>query len=641
MKRKTINAVFSDLEGGYNNQLWQENHRAAQEQDLNLVVFEGRSIDNPGTDHQHNIIYDLVRRVPCDGFFLMSAQISNYVDPARVQAFCEPLVRTGKPILSAGELIAGTTSLLVDNKTGMDAMMDHLIEQHGYRRIAFVKGPEQHHEAIARFDSYCDALRRHGIPFDDRLVQPGDFSPNAGRLAIAALHQNDLLPVDCVVCANDETAMGVYEYFRQAAKAGTPLPPIHVTGFDNTSNAQNSRPSLTTIAQPFGRIADEAFRLLADPDARLEDKTLYFPAEPIFRESCGCPPTAESLFSDDLFVMATRNYRIHQTMQTFSLEELYQQVAEVLPLCGIGDCFIVKYDEPVTYPEQEQIPDQAILLFAHQDGCNVLHNRTISFSTDNLLPDMCYPQDRRFTWIVKPLFFQNEHLGYMVFEPTSTDTRNYEPIRGQISNTIKVALLLLKQSEIEARLAGAVEELQEFNWRLNRLSVRDELSGVYNRRGFFESATKVVDLNNRTPESVLLLFADIDNMKMINDQYGHSEGDQAIRATVSILKRAFRSDDIIARMGGDEFVVLAKQLSENNVSSVRERIQTFTREYNEQSGKPYQLEFSLGIATVNPDVHQDLEELLRLADTRQYEEKRRKKGGAPRGVCYPPASQES
>jgi len=631
MNRKTISAVFSDLEGGYNNQLWQENHRAAQEQDVNLVVFEGRSIDNPGTDRQHNILYDLVHRVPCDGYFLLSAQISNYVDPARVQAFCEPLLRTGKPILSAGEHIAGTTSLLVDNKTGMDAMMDHLMEHHGYRRIAFVKGPEKHHEAMERFESYREALRRHNIPFDERLVQPGDFSPNAGHLAMQALHRNNSLPVDCIVCANDETAMGVYQFFRQEAKRGYPLPPIQVTGFDNTRNAQTSRPSLSTIVQPFGRIADEAFRRLADPEARLEDKTLYFPAQPVFRESCGCPPPEETLFSDDIFVMATRNYRIHQTMQTFSLEELYRQITDVLPICGIGDCFIVKYNEPVTYPEQEHVPDQATLLFAQRDGQDILRSRSVLFATDELLPEICRPKDRRFTWIVKPLFFQNEHLGYMVFEPTSTDTRNYEPVRGQISNTIKVALLLLRQSEIEARLAGAVEELQEFNWRLNRLSVRDELSGVFNRRGFFESAAKMISTDGGKTGPILLLFADIDNMKTINDQFGHSEGDEAIRTTVSILKHAFRNDDIIARMGGDEFVVLAKNLTEKNIPSVRERILTITQEYNDRSEKPYRIAFSFGLAAFNPEEYRDLEEMLQVADSRQYEEKRRRKGETPRG----------
>ena len=74
--------------------------------------------------------------------------------------------------------------------------------------------------------------------------------------------------------------------------------------------------------------------------------------------------------------MATRNYRIHQTMQTFSLEELYRQITDVLPICGIVDCFIVKYNEPVTYPEQEHVPDQATLLFAQRDGQDILRRRS-------------------------------------------------------------------------------------------------------------------------------------------------------------------------------------------------------------------------------------------------------------------------
>ncbi|MBP7402925.1 MAG: hypothetical protein KBA30_09945, partial [Clostridia bacterium] len=127
MKRKTISAAISDLEGNYNRQLWVEAARAADHADVNLVAFEGRSIDNPGTELQHNIVYDLLRRFPADGYYVLSSQIGNYVGDVRIREFCAPLVATGRPVLSSGTEVPGTTSLLVDNRSGMSSLMDHLI----------------------------------------------------------------------------------------------------------------------------------------------------------------------------------------------------------------------------------------------------------------------------------------------------------------------------------------------------------------------------------------------------------------------------------------------------------------------------------------------------------------------------------
>ncbi|MBP7401455.1 MAG: GGDEF domain-containing protein, partial [Clostridia bacterium] len=566
------------------------------------------------------------RRFPADGYYVLSSQIGNYVGDVRIREFCAPLVATGRPVLSSGTEVPGTTSLLVDNRSGMSSLMDHLIEVHGYRRLAFVKGPERHLEAIDRFEAYRDALSRHGIPFDDALVNEGDFSPNCGSEALDGLYRSGVLPVDCIVCANDETAMGIFRRYRELAAAGADIPQIRVTGFDNTLVAQQSRPGLSTVSQPFARIADEAFRRLAAPGARPREETIRFPAEYIARESCGCSHVEDMLFSDDLFVQAARNYRVHQNVQTFSLDELYSHVSAILNLCSIGDCYIVRYSEPVIYPETTSMPAQSELIYAHVGGQDAIRGVPVRFDTERLLPEGFIPTDRRFTWVVKPLFFQDEHLGYLVFEPTGEDTRNFEPVRGQISSTLKVALLLIRQREIEARLAKAVVELQEFNSKLNRLSVRDELSGLYNRRGFFEAAASLLSGQDNASPGFLVVYADVDGMKGINDTYGHAEGDEAIRAAADVLCRAFRGDDVVARMGGDEFVVLAKNVSEEHVPKIRERIETLLLEHDKNSGKPYRLDISLGFSSHRPVKPVSLEELLHDADLRLYQEKKRKHG---------------
>ena len=267
---------------------------------------------------------------------------------------------------------------------------------------------------------------------------------------------------------------------------------------------------------------------------------------------------------------------------------------------------------------QSDVPEQAELLYARIDGRRLQLREPVPFSTDRLLPEYCFPDSHRATWIVKPLFFMDEHLGYMVIEPIDNDARNFESVRGQISNTLKVALLLIRQKEIE-------DKLQVFNQKLNLLSVRDELSGLYNRRGFFEAATAILGKPENIAEDSLVIFADIDGMKKINDTYGHAEGDVAILTTTHILTSVFRGEDIVARMGGDEFVVLAKTLSESHFTIIQERIARMLQEYNRTSGKPYRLDFSLGHASFGVQKRPNLEELLKIADERLYIEKRRRR----------------
>jgi diguanylate cyclase (GGDEF)-like protein len=179
----------------------------------------------------------------------------------------------------------------------------------------------------------------------------------------------------------------------------------------------------------------------------------------------------------------------------------------------------------------------------------------------------------------------------------------------------KIAVAECKQSEAECRLSEKV---------LHNLSIRDELTGLYNRRGFLTLGEQQLKTAHRLENSVLLIFADLDHMKWINDKFGHYEGDRALIKTTEILKEVFRESDIIARIGGDEFVVLAMETHDTNEDMITIRLNEKLDAYNAGAPRRYMISLSIGVANYDPKNPCSIEELLTRADTSMYKQKRKK-----------------
>jgi len=177
----------------------------------------------------------------------------------------------------------------------------------------------------------------------------------------------------------------------------------------------------------------------------------------------------------------------------------------------------------------------------------------------------------------------------------------------------------------EATLHRKNIELAETMERLHNLSLTDELTGLHNRRGFLNLAAKQLKLAERADYAVRLLFMDVDGLKHVNDTFGHQAGDAALAATAGILRHVFRGSDILARIGGDEFAVLAVNAAENSMDVIRTRLYGSLEAHNAQSGHPYVLSFSLGEVSVLPNTAQTVEELLAEADVAMYADKLRTK----------------
>ena len=173
----------------------------------------------------------------------------------------------------------------------------------------------------------------------------------------------------------------------------------------------------------------------------------------------------------------------------------------------------------------------------------------------------------------------------------------------------------------EQELAEKAHALTQANAELENLSLVDDLTGLYNRRGFLALARHQSRLALRNRTGFSLVFLDLDGLKQINDSFGHQQGDIALVEVASVLKACFRTSDVLARLGGDEFAVFVADADEKEISA---RINEKMDARNVASDRPFPLSFSMGIVSSVPEESATIEALLTRADIRMYEQKRRK-----------------
>lgn len=170
-----------------------------------------------------------------------------------------------------------------------------------------------------------------------------------------------------------------------------------------------------------------------------------------------------------------------------------------------------------------------------------------------------------------------------------------------------------------------ISEHKQAEEMLRSQSLNDDLTGLYNRRGFLALADQQMKLARRKKsDTTLLFFADLDGMKWINDTFGHQEGDRALIAAAGIFKNTFRESDIVARMSGDEFVVLALETTGDDGSPLSTRLQDALNAHNAQTDRGYTLSLSVGVARYDPEHPCSVQELLARADSLMYQNKRGK-----------------
>ena len=292
----------------------------------------------------------------------------------------------------------------------------------------------------------------------------------------------------------------------------------------------------------------------------------------------------------------------------FDVDSLAAELNRALPELSVNTALIGLYPTPVKSIDPDA--DRTIYTLIGYDGDRkfvMKHNswNPIRFSDYSTIDGFDFGRELRTLFYI-PLFFKDEEVGVMLlsYDPL-IPVETYETLRISISTAIKGAELLLK---------------------IQALSVTDELTGLYNRRGFFQFAySRLPNLSRDTARMPYVMFMDMDGLKNINDTYGHSEGDKAISAFASILREALREEDIIGRMGGDEFAVFSSVKSKKDGEHVEKRIRDKLDEYNSQKLHPYIVQGSIGSMILDAATRECFEAAILSADSVLYEEKMEKK----------------
>jgi DNA-binding LacI/PurR family transcriptional regulator/signal transduction histidine kinase len=288
-ERKTIGVFASQVGRAWGAEFMAGITNAAEAHNVNLVHFIGGKLlplTASGEDKPSFGLYDLAGPDQFDGL-LLTTDIAYGVSAQDLETFAK--VYGALPIVTQSVDIQGAHMFVPDNTGGMRAAVRHLIEEHGYKRIAFIRGIEGHIDAEQRFDAYKDELEAHDLRFDEELVLNGDYTPESGRAAIYTLLNERQLRFQAVVAANDRMAFGALEALQER---GLRVPDdVAVTGFDDLREAQATGVPLTTVRQSFYTAGKHALEtLLKRIQGEAVSPVTITPTQLLVRWSCGCLP---------------------------------------------------------------------------------------------------------------------------------------------------------------------------------------------------------------------------------------------------------------------------------------------------------------------------------------------------------------
>ncbi|MBO5087548.1 MAG: GGDEF domain-containing protein, partial [Lachnospiraceae bacterium] len=191
------------------------------------------------------------------------------------------------------------------------------------------------------------------------------------------------------------------------------------------------------------------------------------------------------------------------------------------------------------------------------DEMHLYKGKEKKIKSNSIFSNSLLPQDRRFDMLVLPMFSGEEQYGLLLAETRQEHFMYATQIASQVSVSIEVLEIIKKQNAIKKELERNLAETVANNRVLDEMSRSDHLTGVLNRRGFLNTARQIIGDEANYGKRAIAIYADMDNLKIINDEFGHDEGDYSLKTIAQALTESFRQSDLVARMGGDEFAAFA------------------------------------------------------------------------------------
>lgn len=321
------------------------------------------------------------------------------------------------------------------------------------------------------------------------------------------------------------------------------------------------------------------------------------------------------------FTRDIMNFSIGDDRAYFSIMEKLSSLHYISAyLCLFPEKVIRRKYEPYEIPED-------ILLKTYLDRSEMGWLDTDEQKTkfNNLVTDLYCEREKRVTVIVNLLFSNLEQFGIFISEIEEGYLHNCVPIGYQMSAAVKTVELLKENSSMMEQLKKNIDEIKEKNQILDEISKSDELTQIYNRRGFQTMVQRKISHAGNRGKKAFVIYADMNNLKIINDRFGHEEGDYSLKLIAEILKEVFGKDSIVGRFGGDEFAAFTYASDEKTAKSIRKQVSEVTRQKNEGNGKPYYVSMSVGICEFECSRDLNLKDLMDKADVDLYIEKKHKR----------------
>lgn len=631
-----IAVIISGIDEEYQSTILKGIQKCGAELNVNISHFIafGGVLHNQRYDTGEFNIYNLINYSRFDGVILLTNTISS---PEITETIREKVKNAGIPAVSIdADLDETFYHIGIDNEKAMEDIVRHIIEHHGLKNINYISGPVTNPEGALRLKAYKNILAEHSIPFDERRVYYGFFRAVDGRDAVLNFINSDLPFPEAIICANDAMAIAATTALNSLNKK---VPEdVVVTGFDNVYNARNYYPEITSVSRPLFESGYKAClkifnHIMGVSQARSE----ILPTKPVFAQSCGCH---NDMYEDvgrfkqeNYYVMD--NYSRHISLinrmsctltETETIEENIESMKEFVKelecekffLCMCENWTGIESDKNVNYVDTSNMFDRENYIIEGYTEkvsvplvyCNGIFGSIEGFDSSLMLPDLYADTNKSKIYYFVPIHFRERAMGYCVIcnSKFPLESALFHSWTMNISNSLENIRKLMC--------------LEKVLGEIDKLYVIDPLSFIYNRNGFNRNTDELFNKCIKEQKCVMVMFADMDRMKLINDTFGHKEGDNAIRSMADAISKACDNGEICARFGGDEFIIFAANYNDLDAEILRDKITANIENYNRLSDKPYSIRASIGWHITVPEKDTKLNALITIADQKMYNVKK-------------------
>ena len=593
--------------------------------DLYLFLCYGYYDETPAFNQGEYNIFNLIDYKDFDGVLLCSNIFNSLSILEREK---QKILQAEIPVVSLEYEVSGIDYVSTDNYAGMHEMVNHLIKKHKITNFSYIGGPDHNVESAERERAFLDALKESNIALNKQnFFRHGNWSYEFAYESTMKMIENGKPFPEAIVCVNDEGAIAAITALH---KHGYIVPEdTIVVGFDDTAVASLFTPSLSTVNCRWDCLGHDAILHLLKliNHESVDSKEILIPSV-IPRGSCGF-----QAFSD----MNQRNYcvnKFYQQKMTLSFNRHLRHIEEIFIETEVPQLLWDKFRSYLIEDHEIEGSDFCILMEkdivptdvlpesnfsrteGHSDELRVIINLKDGkeapcepmLNTKQLFPkSMLSNQNDMFVFV--PFHFQDTVLGYYVGKNSFDLIDNrlcYDWSKG-ISNGL---------AKFCEKYAFAL-----MNQKITEMYIRDSLTGLLNRRGFKKSAYSLFEENQKCNRNTVVMFADINSMKTINDDYGHLHGDLAIKTVAEIIEKHLPQDWLKIRFGGDEYLVIGSDVTDEQFSVYREKVIQSLKHRTTRMSLPYKLTISIGSLIIEPNNQLSLDEAIRQADEIMYHNK--------------------